>query len=843
MFIIKTFINFYIMFIIKNKSTFICLLVITFAFLMVTIFIQFFILTDSAKTISMETNNYLINNNYNNDYLIQDLNKMKHSFLNELKQLENKRRDKLKQITLLNMEINQLKSSIDKLTEKHLSLNFQFVKDQLQMNDLDINMKKKLNLIHLSSNNNNNQIFQDDLIGQYLFNYDQCEFNNNNLFIWNNNISNLDLKEINQSSSLVTNSSNACLIVIFLNNETNLNNNNQFINKNLILIDSNDYFNTRKEYLNSSSIILASFNLNKFHNSDFTIDFSILQPNNNNYFNQLNSVYIDYKQERKHLLSYHRSKPIKILNLILKQTIYQIDLNCQSTVDENNYQCFNLETRLNHLIQSKFTLLLKTNSKQQWSNENTLRLIEALNTGCIPVLIESDLKLPLDNLIAWNEIIIRIPLAKINYLSSILVNINENELRLRQIKAKNVYQAYFSSHTIMFKTLIASIQFKFNLQLMSMSNIQSTELKMKINDETLIRNITTTATNDEFLGKINQKPISSRKYFNNYTLNQYLIWNKYYYPFNLFPSTPFDEQTTTTGNYYKLNIEFTHLIGGFDGKLFHYTLDGNLNEEQFTIVILTFKREQNLLNLLETYVNLAYLNSILIIWNEINTEPSKEFKLKFKSQIDSKRIRIIKSERNSLNNRFIPYDLIETDAILSLDDDLMLRPDEILFAFRVWRTNRDQIVGFPARYHAWNTNEMKYVYKSQLSCEYSMILTGAAFYHRFYNYYYTFVLNKKIIEKIVELNNCEDIAFNMMVSHLTRKPPIKVTTKFSFTCATCKNDSISMKFNYYNERSMCIDYFVSVFNYNPLVYTQFRADSVLYKTKVTDDKQKCFKLI
>ena len=229
------------------------------------------------------------------------------------------------------------------------------------MNDLDINMKKKLNLIHLSSNNNNNQIFQDDLIGQYLFNYDQCEFNNNNLFIWNNNISNLNLKEINQSSSLVTNSSNACLIVIFLNNETNLNNNKQFINKNLILIDSNDYFNTRKEYLNSSSIILASFNLNKFHNSDFTIDFSILQPNNNNnYFNQLNSVYIDYKQERKHLLSYHRSKPIKILNLILKQIIYQIDLNCQSTstVDENNYQCFNLETRLNHLIQSKFTLLI-----------------------------------------------------------------------------------------------------------------------------------------------------------------------------------------------------------------------------------------------------------------------------------------------------------------------------------------------------------------------------------------------------------------------------------------------------------------------------------------------------
>jgi hypothetical protein len=35
-----------------------------------------------------------------------------------------------------------------------------------------------------------------------------------------------------------------------------------------------------------------------------------------------------------------------------------------------------------------------------------------------------------------------------------------------------------------------------------------------------------------------------------------------------------------------------------------------------------------------------------------------------------------------LNNRFLPYDVIETEAVLSVDDDAHLRHDEIIFGFR-----------------------------------------------------------------------------------------------------------------------------------------------------------------
>ena len=259
-----------------------------------------------------------------------------------------------------------------------------------------------------------------------------------------------------------------------------------------------------------------------------------------------------------------------------------------------------------------------------------------------------------------------------------------------------------------------------------------------------------------------------------------------------------------------------------------------------------------LIELLEKYVKLPYLNSILIVWNAVDQEPSGLFNQKFSLYLSAKRIRIIKSAINSLNNRFLPYSLITTDAILSLDDDVQLRPDEIMLAFRVWRENRDRIVGFPARYHTWNFSVNNYEYKSDHTCEYSMILTGAAFFHRFYTYAYSYLMDERIRGKINEFNNCEDIAFNMMVSHLTRKPPVKVTCKWSFFCAECESSnpgssenevSISLKADHYRRRTECLQYFVSVYGYNPLLYSQFRADSVLYKTKLPLNKQKCFKLV
>jgi hypothetical protein len=53
-----------------------------------------------------------------------------------------------------------------------------------------------------------------------------------------------------------------------------------------------------------------------------------------------------------------------------------------------------------------------------------------------------------------------------------------------------------------------------------------------------------------------------------------------------------------------------------------------------------------------------------------------------------------------------PLELITTDAVFSLDEDVTLTTDEIDFAFHVWSHFPERIVGFPARSHFWDDTKV-----------------------------------------------------------------------------------------------------------------------------------------
>ena len=63
-----------------------------------------------------------------------------------------------------------------------------------------------------------------------------------------------------------------------------------------------------------------------------------------------------------------------------------------------------------------------------------------------------------------------------------------------------------------------------------------------------------------------------------------------------------------------------------------------------------------------------------------------------------------------------------------------------------------------------------------------MVLTGAAFYHKYYSYIYFQNMPKAIRDKVDEFMNCEDLAMNFLIADLTRQPPIKATSRFTFRC-------------------------------------------------------------
>lgn len=121
--------------------------------------------------------------------------------------------------------------------------------------------------------------------------------------------------------------------------------------------------------------------------------------------------------------------------------------------------------------------------------------------------------------------------------------------------------------------------------------------------------------------------------------------------------------------------------------------------------MLTYEREQVLINSLARLYGLPYLNKVLVVWN--SPKPPVEdlkwpdigvpihviliyylikslyiFKYHIKIYFSNIFEQVIKAPRNSLNNRFLPFDAIETEAVLSIDDDAHLRHDEVMFGFR-----------------------------------------------------------------------------------------------------------------------------------------------------------------
>ena len=63
-----------------------------------------------------------------------------------------------------------------------------------------------------------------------------------------------------------------------------------------------------------------------------------------------------------------------------------------------------------------------------------------------------------------------------------------------------------------------------------------------------------------------------------------------------------------------------------------------------------------------------------------------------------------------------------------------------------------------------------------------MILTGAAFYHKYYSYV---IMAPAIRDMVEEFMNCEDLALNFLISHITRQPPVKGTSRWTFRCPGC----------------------------------------------------------
>eukprot|EP00794_Sanderia_malayensis_P017248 gene17248-18972_t len=257
----------------------------------------------------------------------------------------------------------------------------------------------------------------------------------------------------------------------------------------------------------------------------------------------------------------------------------------------------------------------------------------------------------------------------------------------------------------------------------------------------------------------------------------------------------------------------------------------------FTVVILTYNRVHMLFKLMERLSKCQSLSKIIIVWNN----PNKSLPLRTFWPVINKPWVVVKSESNKLTNRFYPYKEIETEAVLSIDDDIsMLTDTEVEFAYNVWRQYPDRLIGFPARYHkqsetSFSKNEIHY--HSTWSNDISMVLTGAAFYHNIYNHLFTHKMPLSILHYIDNKMNCEDIAMNFLIANLTRKAPIKVTARKRFICEQCTSNETLWSETSFIKRTECLNVFTGLFGNMPLKTVEFRADPALYKENTPAEVQ------
>ncbi|KAG8195978.1 hypothetical protein JTE90_028952 [Oedothorax gibbosus] len=247
----------------------------------------------------------------------------------------------------------------------------------------------------------------------------------------------------------------------------------------------------------------------------------------------------------------------------------------------------------------------------------------------------------------------------------------------------------------------------------------------------------------------------------------------------------------------------------------------------FTAVILTYDRLESLFQVITKVVQAPSLAKVLVVWNnQVKLPPAASIWPKI-----NKPLKVVQTKENKLSNRFYPYDEIETEAVLAIDDDIvMLTADELEFGYEVWREFPDRIVGFPSRVHVFDNSTKKWKYQSEWTNEISMVLTGAAFYHKYYSYLYTNSMPGDIKQWVDDHMNCEDIAMNFLVANVTGKAPIKVTPRKKFKCPECTNvEMLSADVIHMAERSECVNRFAQSYGLMTLKTVEFRADPVLYK--------------
>ncbi|GIL47693.1 hypothetical protein Vafri_4457 [Volvox africanus] len=195
--------------------------------------------------------------------------------------------------------------------------------------------------------------------------------------------------------------------------------------------------------------------------------------------------------------------------------------------------------------------------------------------------------------------------------------------------------------------------------------------------------------------------------------------------------------------------------------------------DRYTLILNSYKRPQLLQRAVAHYSQCKAIDAVRVVWCEDGLPPNRAEAPGYYSDLKEVRYDIVTN--SSLNNRFWPLEGLRTEAVLSLDDDIVAPCEVLDQLFVIWRRDPYNMAGFYPRLHVLDQN-CKFRYLQGFGTlfwhrKYSLVLTKAAMLHRDYLEYYTNHMDHFIRRHVDAVHNCEDLAMALLVGSSIGRPP------------------------------------------------------------------------
>ncbi|KAF0875641.1 exostosin-like 1 isoform X1 [Crocuta crocuta] len=256
---------------------------------------------------------------------------------------------------------------------------------------------------------------------------------------------------------------------------------------------------------------------------------------------------------------------------------------------------------------------------------------------------------------------------------------------------------------------------------------------------------------------------------------------------------------------------------------FYYLQRGSRPVGRFSALIWVGAPGQPPMKLIQAVAGSRHCAQILVLWSSEKPPPPRWPQTAVPL--------IVMDGQRKVSDRFVPHRAISTDAILSLDAHSSLTTSEVDFAFLVWQSFPERMVGFLTWNHFWDEAQGGWGYTAEKTNEFSMVLTSAAFYHRYYHTLFTHSLPKGLRTLADEAPTCVDILMNFLVAAVTKLPPIKVP--YGKQHLEARSPLVPGGREPQPAARDCINQMAAGFGYMPLVSSRLRLDPVLFKDPVS----------